>query len=110
MTTSARPVHVGVPGSQLPVRDVARAARPAEDARRRRLAQLAQAPLRMSGGRLMPGLGGGELAGTVPYGIAYDRPVGRFAHALAVIHALFSSGGRTVLHEGRGTFSTQGGY
>ncbi len=149
--STAAGVRVGVPGSQLPVRDVARAARIAEedgfdsiwfadrlmgwlpegphalldpvpvmavsaaatatirlgtavvDVLRRHPAQLAQTALtlqHLSAGRLLLGLGCGELAGTVPYGIPYARPVGRFDDALDVMRALLTSGGRPVSHDG----------
>lgn len=63
------------------------------DPLRRHPAQLAQSALtlqHLSGGRLVLGVGCGEVAGTVPYGIAYDRPVAKLEDALEVLRSLWS--------------------
>ncbi|MGE3621422.1 MAG: LLM class flavin-dependent oxidoreductase [Acidimicrobiia bacterium] len=137
------PVRYGVPGSQLPSRDPARAARTAEDAgfdsiwwadrlmgwmpdgphqlldpfplmavsaaaterillgtavtdpMRRHPSQLAQTALslhQLSGERLLLGVGCGEVAGTRPYGIPYEKPVARLTEALEVMHRLWHDG------------------
>lgn len=136
-------IKFGVPGSQLPARDVARVAVAAEEAGfdsiwwadrlmgwlpqgphalldpftlmaavagrthrirlgtavadpiRRHPAQLAQTALsiaQLSAGRLLLGVGCGEAAGTRPYGIAYDKPVGHLEDALHVFRALWADG------------------
>jgi phthiodiolone/phenolphthiodiolone dimycocerosates ketoreductase len=138
-----RALRIGVPGSQLPIKDVARPVAAAEEAGfdsvwwadrmmgwqsagphalldpfplmavagastrrialgtavadplRRHPAQLAQTALTtqfLSGGRLLLGLGCGEAAGTLPYGIGYDRPVSRLEEALEVLRLLWSNG------------------
>lgn len=139
---NARGVRIGVPGSQLPARDVTRAAVRAEedgfasmwwadrlmgwlpngphalldpftvmaasavrtdrivlgtavaDPLRRHPAQLAQTALslqQLSGGRLTLGVGCGEVAGTLPYGISYEKPVSRLEEALQVMRLLWTS-------------------
>lgn len=139
---TARPLRLGVPGSQLPAQDVTRAAVRAEeegfasmwwadrlmgwlphgphalldpftvmaasavrtdrillgtavaDPLRRHPAQLAQTALslqQLSGGRLALGIGCGEVAGTLPYGIAYEKPVSRLEEAIAVLRLLWTS-------------------
>src|SRR5581483_3713876 len=136
-----RAPRVGVPGSQLPAKDVTRAAVRAEeegfdsiwwadrlmgwlpdgphalldpfvvmsaaatrtqrillgtavaDPLRRQPAQLAQMALSLqslSQGRLALGVGCGEVAGTVPYGIGYERPVSRLEEAIRVLRLLWS--------------------
>lgn len=65
---------------------------------RRHPAQLAQTALtiqQMSNGRLILGLGCGEVAGTRPYGIPYEKPVGHLIEALEVMKALWADGGPT---------------
>ncbi len=135
-------IRVGIPGSQLPARDVTRAARAAEDAGfdsmwwadrlmgwlpdgphalldpvpvmaatairtqqlqlgtavadplRRHPAQLAQTALslqHLAGGRLILGVGAGEAAGTLPYGISYETPVSRLEEALQVLRLLMNT-------------------
>ncbi len=62
---------------------------------RRHPGQLAQTALtiqQMSAGRLILGLGCGEIAGTTPYGIAYDKPVGHLVEALEVLKELWADG------------------
>lgn len=144
-------LRVGVPGSQLPTRNVARTVLAAEEAGfdsvwwadrlmgwlaegphalldpfplmavagaatqrvalgtavadplRRHPAQLAQTALttqHLSGGRLLLGVGCGEAAGTLPYGIGYDRPVSRLEEALEVLRRLWATG-EPVDFEGR---------
>jgi phthiodiolone/phenolphthiodiolone dimycocerosates ketoreductase len=64
------------------------------DPLRRHPAQLAQTALslqQLSGGRLVLGVGCGEIAGTVPYGISYDKPVARLEEALHVMRLLWTS-------------------
>lgn len=136
------PIRIGVPGSQLPSRDVTRLGRAAEedgfdsvwwadrlmgwlpagphalldpvpvmaataaatervqlgtavmDPLRRHPAQLAQTALslqHLAGGRLRLGLGAGEAAGTLPYGLSHRRPVSRLEEALAVLRLLWST-------------------
>ena len=66
------------------------------DVLRRHPAQLAQSALTvqdLSGGRLVLGLGCGEAAGTVRYGMSFERPVDRLVEALEVLHALWRDGG-----------------
>jgi len=66
------------------------------DVLRRHPAQLAQSALTvqdLSGGRLVLGLGCGEAAGTVRYGMRFDRPVERLHEALQVVGALWRDGG-----------------
>lgn len=68
------------------------------DPLRRHPAQLAQTALTvqdLSSGRLILGVGCGEAAGTVPYGISFDRPVSRLAEALQVLRLLWADGGPT---------------
>lgn len=135
-------IRIGVPGSQLPSRDVTRLGRAAEedgfdsvwwadrlmgwlpagphalldpvpvmaataaateriqlgtavmDPLRRHPAQLAQTALslqHMAGGRLRLGLGAGEAAGTLPYGLPHHKPVSRLEEALAVVRLLWST-------------------
>lgn len=63
------------------------------DPLRRHPAQLAQTALslqQLSGNRLLLGIGPGEAAGTTPYGISFDRPVGRFQEAIQVMRGLWS--------------------
>lgn len=65
---------------------------------RRHPAQLAQTALsvqQLSQGRLLLGVGCGEAAGTTPYGIPYDKPVGHLEEALAVLGRLWSDGEAT---------------
>ena len=72
------------------------------DPLRRHPAQLAQTALtvqHLSGGRLLLGAGCGEAAGTLPYGISYDRPVGRLEDALEVMRRLWADG-RPVTYDG----------
>ena len=62
---------------------------------RRHPAQLAQTALtiqQMSGDRLILGLGCGEVAGTRPYGIPYDTPVGHLIEAIDMMQALWADG------------------
>jgi phthiodiolone/phenolphthiodiolone dimycocerosates ketoreductase len=64
------------------------------DPLRRHPAQFAQTALslqQLSSGRLILGVGCGEVAGTVPYGISYDKPVARLEEALQVMRLLWSS-------------------
>lgn len=64
------------------------------DPLRRHPAQLAQTALsvqQLSGGRLILGVGCGEAAGTLPYGITYDKPVSRLEDALQVLRLLWTS-------------------
>lgn len=135
-------IQIGVPGSQLPSRDVTRLGRTAEadgfdsvwwadrlmgwlpagphalldpvavmaatagatqrtllgtavmDPLRRHPAQLAQTALslqHLAGGRLRLGLGAGEAAGTLPYGLSHHRPVARLTEALEVLRLLWST-------------------
>ncbi|MDA8267070.1 MAG: LLM class flavin-dependent oxidoreductase [Actinomycetota bacterium] len=66
------------------------------DVLRRHPAQLAQSALTvqdLSGGRLILGVGCGEAAGTVRYGMDFDRPVERLDEALHVVRALWRDGG-----------------
>ncbi|MCZ7526640.1 MAG: LLM class flavin-dependent oxidoreductase [Acidimicrobiia bacterium] len=65
------------------------------DPLRRHPAQLAQSAVtlqQLSGGRLLLGVGCGEVAGTRPYGIPYEKPVGRLEEALQVMRALWRDG------------------
>jgi phthiodiolone/phenolphthiodiolone dimycocerosates ketoreductase len=62
---------------------------------RRHPAQLAQTALsvqQLSQGRLVLGVGCGEAAGTRPYGIPYDKPVGHLEEAMAVLARLWADG------------------
>lgn len=64
------------------------------DPLRRHPAQLAQTALslqQISQGRLVLGVGCGEVAGTLPFGIAYEQPVGRLEEALEVMRLLWTS-------------------
>lgn len=64
------------------------------DPLRRHPAQAAQTALslqQLSGGRLVFGAGCGEVAGTRPYGISYDKPVSRLEEALHVMRLLWTS-------------------
>ncbi len=66
------------------------------DTVRRHPVSLAQSALtldHLSRGRFILGLGSGELENTVPYGFEFDRPVARFAEALAVIRLLWEHEG-----------------
>jgi phthiodiolone/phenolphthiodiolone dimycocerosates ketoreductase len=147
----ARTLRFGLPGSQLPARDVTKAAVLAEgagfdsmwwadrlmgwmadgphalldpvavmaaaavptsrimlgtavvDPLRRHPAQLAQTGLSLqhiTGGRLLLGTGCGEAAGTEPYGISFDTPVGRLEEALEVMRVLWAEG-KPVSFEGK---------
>lgn len=65
------------------------------DPLRRHPAQLAQTALtlqHLSRSRLVLGVGCGEVAGTRPYGISYDRPVSRLEDALEVLRRLWADG------------------
>lgn len=65
------------------------------DPMRRHPAQLAQSALtlqQLSGGRLVLGVGCGEIAGTRPYGIPYDKPVSKLTEALEVMRKLWNDG------------------
>lgn len=64
------------------------------DPLRRHPAQLAQTALslqQLSGGRLTLGVGCGEVAGTLPYGISYEKPVARLEEAIHVLRLLWTS-------------------
>jgi phthiodiolone/phenolphthiodiolone dimycocerosates ketoreductase len=151
MLSSPANLRFGVPGSQMPARDPAAAARRAEEAgfdsmwwadrlmgwmpdgphalldpfplmavagvattrlllgtavadpSRRHPAQLAQTALsvqNLSNGRLLLGLGCGEVAGTRPYGIRYEKPVAHLEEAITVLHELWRDG-RPANFEGR---------
>ncbi|MFV0463142.1 MAG: LLM class flavin-dependent oxidoreductase [Nostocoides sp.] len=66
------------------------------DPLRRHPAQLAQTALSVqavSRGRLLLGLGSGEAAGTVPYGMTFNRPVSRLQSAILTLRALWDGGG-----------------
>ncbi len=66
------------------------------DVLRRHPAQLAQTALTvqdLTGGRLLLGVGCGEAAGTVPYGLSFSRPTDRLEEALTVLRALWHDGG-----------------
>lgn len=61
---------------------------------RRHPAMLAQAFLTLdhfSKGRVILGLGAGERENIEPYGIAFNKPVGRFEEALAIIRLLWEN-------------------
>ncbi|MGE0387610.1 MAG: LLM class flavin-dependent oxidoreductase [Gammaproteobacteria bacterium] len=66
------------------------------DTVRRYPVMLAQAALtlgHLSRGRFILGIGSGEHENAVPYGIAFDRPVGRFEEALTAIRLLWETDG-----------------
>ena len=63
------------------------------DPLRRHPTQLAQTALslqQISSNRLLLGIGPGEAAGTRPYGISFERPVGRFEEAIQIIRGLWT--------------------
>src|SRR4051794_40142489 len=73
------------------------------DVLRRHPAMLAQSALTVqhyAGGRAILGLGSGETLNVTPYGIAWDKPVGRLAEAIEVIRLLWSTD-RPVSFHGR---------
>lgn len=57
------------------------------------LAQTAMTWSHMAGAAPILGIGAGERENTVPYGIEFDRPVGRLAEALPIIRRCFDSRG-----------------
>jgi len=70
---------------------------------RRHPATLAQAFVtvdHMTGGRAILGIGNGERENTEPYGLPFTRRVGRLEEALAIIRALWESGGEPVSLDG----------
>lgn len=73
------------------------------DTARRHPALLAQTAVtlgHLSRGRFILGIGCGERENAVPYGIPFDRPVGRFEEALKVMRLLWETDG-PVSFEGR---------
>jgi phthiodiolone/phenolphthiodiolone dimycocerosates ketoreductase len=73
------------------------------DVLRRHPAVLAQSALtaqHLSGGRAVIGLGSGEAMNLEPYGIPFDKPVGRLSEALDVMSLLWESDG-PVRYDGR---------
>ncbi|MGE0388001.1 MAG: LLM class flavin-dependent oxidoreductase [Gammaproteobacteria bacterium] len=71
------------------------------DTIRRHPALLAQTALtlgHLSRGRFVLGIGCGERENAVPYGLPFDRPVGRFEEALEVIRLLFRAEGPVDYH------------
>ncbi|RLI39116.1 hypothetical protein DRO60_02105 [Candidatus Bathyarchaeota archaeon] len=62
-------------------------------------AQMVATVDRLSGGRVILGLGAGEAMNLEPFGIAWDRPVSRLEEAVSVMRALWS--GQKVDFEGR---------
>lgn len=72
------------------------------DASRRQPAVTAQAAATLNlltRGRAILGLGVGEREGNQPYGVDWTTPVARFEEAVAVIRALWNSGGTLVSRE-----------
>jgi len=66
------------------------------EALRRHPVELAQAFLtldHLAPGRIICGLGSGEALNLLPYGIPFDRPVGRLEEAVRIIRLLWSSDG-----------------
>ena len=62
-------------------------------------AQMVATVDRLSGGRVILGLGAGEAMNLEPFGIAWDRPVSRLEEAVRIMRALWS--GQKVDFEGR---------
>ena len=73
------------------------------DILRRHPAAVAQTMLtldHMTQGRAILGLGSGEQLNIQPYGIEWDKPVGKLEEALEVIQLLYRAGGESVDFEG----------
>ena len=51
-------------------------------------------------GNAILGIGAGEIENTVPYGIPYERPVGRLEDTLAGLRAAWSNDGQPISHRG----------
>ncbi|MGW6694861.1 LLM class flavin-dependent oxidoreductase [Rhodococcus sp. NPDC054953] len=62
-------------------------------------AQAAATLHQLSRGRAILGIGPGEREGNAPYGVDWERPVGRFAEAIATIRALWDADGRPVTRD-----------
>lgn len=74
------------------------------DLLRRHPASVAQTMLtldHMTQGRAVLGVGSGEQLNIQPYGIEWDKPVGKLAEGLEVIRRLFQAGSETVDFEGK---------
>lgn len=72
------------------------------DASRRNPAVTAQAAATLhllTKGRGLLGIGVGEREGNEPYGVEWTKPVARFEEAVAVIRALWNSGGNLVTRD-----------
>ncbi|TCK21910.1 LLM class flavin-dependent oxidoreductase [Pseudonocardia endophytica] len=54
----------------------------------------------IAGGRTVLGIGGGEGENLLPYGIPFEKPVGRMEEAIRVIRALWGSQGEPVAFSG----------
>jgi phthiodiolone/phenolphthiodiolone dimycocerosates ketoreductase len=64
------------------------------------LAQTALTVDHLARGRSILGLGSGERMNVTPYGVEWDRPVGRLEEAIRVLRLLWESGGRPVDFDG----------
>jgi phthiodiolone/phenolphthiodiolone dimycocerosates ketoreductase len=70
---------------------------------RRSAADLARAWMTLhhtTGGRAVLGIGAGEVENTVPYGVAYEKPVSRLEDTLAALRAAWQAHGKSVTHSG----------
>lgn len=71
---------------------------------RRHPAMLAQEILTLdhvSKGRIILGIGAGELENVEPYGIPYEKPVGRLEEAVKIIRLLWASRGKKINFDGK---------
>ncbi len=73
------------------------------DALRRSPADMARAWMTLhhvTKGNAILGIGAGEVENTVPYGIAYEKPVARLEDMLAGLQAAWSNDGQPISHRG----------